>query len=74
MLTTTAFPSVSDVPVSVQNETGTRAGGPSDFEIMQRVRAIRASWSASERVNRRHEAQRRYADLLEALCSESHAA
>lgn len=40
---------------------------PSDAEIARRVQAIRGSWSEDERVERRIEADLRYAELLERL-------
>lgn len=69
MLTTTATTSVSEFPVSVQNETHL-----SDVEISRRVMEIRAGWSLGERVARRREAERRFADLLDCLGVEAAAA
>ncbi len=39
----------------------------SDSEIMARVDRIRSGWSVAERVARRREAERRFAQLIEAL-------
>lgn len=39
----------------------------SDAEIAQRVDRIRSAWSIAERVARRREAERRFADLLDKL-------
>ncbi len=68
MLTTTTLPSVSEIPVSVQNET------LSDMEVSRRVLEIRSGWSLGERVRRRREAERRFIDLLESLTGEVDAA
>jgi hypothetical protein len=40
---------------------------PSDVEISRRVLQIRSKWSVSERVRRRHEAEQRFADLVNCL-------
>ncbi len=53
---------VSVPPVVSRNETGL-----SDSEISQRVLKIRSGWSVAERVERRREAERRFASLVEAL-------
>ena len=37
---------------------------PSDEEISRRVLRIRSSWSAEERMQRRREAEMRFADLI----------
>lgn len=51
-----------------QNDTNVQVETlPSDAEIARRVRAIRGSWSRDERVERRIEADLRYAELLERL-------
>lgn len=39
----------------------------SDRDILERVRQIRSGWSLQERQQRREEAERRFADLIEAL-------
>lgn len=41
----------------------------SDWEITERVRKIRSGWSVAERVERRREAERRFADLIERLAA-----
>ncbi len=53
------------VPVSRifnQNETFV-----SDAEISERVLSIRSGWSVAERMQRRREAERRFANLIESL-------
>ncbi len=62
MLTATCEPTVAKSTSSAQIETL-----PSDLEISQRVLRIRSSWSISERIRRRHEAEQRFADLLDQL-------
>ena len=47
---------------STQNETTV-----SDEEISRRLLAIRSSWSVAERMERRREADRRFAELLNKL-------
>ena len=69
MLTTSSFTTVSEVPVLTQNETA-----PSDLEVSRRVFEIRSSWSLTERVHRRREAERRIADLLDSLSVDCDAA
>jgi len=70
MLTATYQPiteTTKNVPVAVsQSETPL-----SDSEIMDRVMKIRSSWSVQERVERRRVADRRFADLIDALCGEA---
>lgn len=39
----------------------------SDQEISRRVLSIRAGWSVAERIERRQEAERRFAELLDKL-------
>jgi hypothetical protein len=39
----------------------------SDSEIFERVLRIRSGWSAAERAQRRREAERRFADLMNKL-------
>ena len=39
----------------------------SDHEVSQRVLHIRSGWSVQERVERRREAERRFAELVDAL-------
>jgi hypothetical protein len=48
--------------ISTQNETIV-----SDSEISERVLRIRSGWSVAERVQRRREAERRFADLIDKL-------
>ncbi len=55
-------PTVSETTRSTQNETL-----PSDPEISRRVLRIRSSWSVSERIRRRHEAEQRFVDLMDKL-------
>jgi hypothetical protein len=69
MLTTATFKEASEIPIVSQTETDL-----SDLEVSRRVLAIRAGWSLSERVRRRREAERRFADLLDALAVECEAA
>lgn len=38
-----------------------------DAEVLQRVSRIRSGWSVQERVERRREAERRFAELVEVL-------
>jgi len=38
-----------------------------DAEVLQRVSRIRSGWSVKERVERRREAERRFAELVEVL-------
>lgn len=38
-----------------------------ETEVLQRVSSIRSGWSVQERVARRREAERRFAELIEAL-------
>lgn len=70
MLTATIQPTnetTATVPAGPsQNETAL-----SDFEIMDRVLSIRSTWSPQERVERRREADRRFARLIDALCGEA---
>jgi hypothetical protein len=40
---------------------------PSDLEISRRVSRIRAGWSLSERIRRRHQAEQRFAELIDKL-------
>lgn len=47
---------------SAQNETTV-----SDEEISKRLLSIRSSWSVAERMERRREAERRFAELLDKL-------
>ncbi len=63
MLTQTLpMPSVTTTDASNQNETQI-----SDAEIFQRVLNIRSGWSVAERIQRRREAERRFADLISRL-------
>ncbi|NND96548.1 MAG: hypothetical protein HKN47_04365 [Pirellulaceae bacterium] len=67
MLTVAQIPNetvsnVSNATVAAQNETL-----PSDAEISRRVNTIRSTWSKAERVQRRREAEVRFADLMCAL-------
>ena len=58
MLTITE-PSVAKETKAAQIETL-----PSDLEISRRVLRIRSCWSVSERVQRRHDAEQRFIDLM----------
>lgn len=60
---------VSQVTSATQNETNL-----SDTEILRRVREIRSTWSVTERLQRRREADQRFSNLLEALLVDQHAA
>lgn len=60
---------VSPVAPEAQNETRL-----TDIEILRRVRSIRSSWTATERMERRQEAGKRFASLIEALSLDHHAA
>jgi hypothetical protein len=63
MLTATLpIPKVSEGRNSDHNETFV-----SDSEISARVLRIRSGWSVQERMERRREAERRFADLIESL-------
>ncbi len=63
MLTATLpTPSVSESRHSNQNETFV-----SDADISERVLRIRSGWSVKERMERRREAERRFANLVESL-------
>jgi hypothetical protein len=63
MLTATLpTPSLSQGRISNQNETSV-----SDSEISARVLLIRSGWSVQERMERRREAERRFANLIESL-------
>lgn len=80
MLTLTCHPSVSNQGrVSNQDRVSKQdsvtadarlaaASLPSDAEITRRVLEIRSHWSLAERVERRQEADNRFADLLDKLC------
>ncbi|MCM2371498.1 hypothetical protein [Aporhodopirellula aestuarii] len=67
--TATATEYVSQAAESAQNETPL-----TDVEILRRVRRIQSGWSVSERMDRRMEANRRFASLLETLALDHHAA
>ncbi len=45
-----------------------------DLEVSQRVLHIRSGWSVKERLERRREAERRFAELIDALASATTAA
>ena len=45
-----------------------------DAEVSQRVLHIRSGWSVQERIDRRQEAERRFAELIESLAGASTAA
>lgn len=63
MLTQTLpMPSISRNEASNQNEIPI-----TDAEIFQRVLNIRSGWSVAERIKRRREAERRFADLINQL-------
>jgi hypothetical protein len=63
MLTATLpTPNLSAARNSNQNETLV-----SDAEISARVLRIRSGWSVAERMERRREAERRFANLIESL-------
>lgn len=64
MLTATREATVSELNAVPQVETL-----PTDHEIAARVSDIRSQWTVSERVQRRQEAERRFADLLDKLAS-----
>lgn len=69
--TTSTIPQalVSRIAAEAQNETRL-----TDIEILRRVRSIRSSWTAAERMDRRKEAGKRFASLIEALSLDHHAA
>ncbi len=69
MLTAATIAEFSEIPVVSQTETSL-----SDLEVSRRVLEIRSGWSLGERVRRRREAERRFADLLESLVTECEAA
>lgn len=60
---------VSPIAPEAQNETRL-----TDIEILRRVRSIRSNWTPAERMERRHEAGKRFASLIEALSLDHHAA
>jgi hypothetical protein len=57
-----ATPNVPEGRNFNQNETFV-----SDAEISARVLSIRSGWSVAERMQRRREAERRFANLIESL-------
>lgn len=61
MLTATCSPCVSESTAVSHNAT------LSDAEISRRVLQIRSGWTVGERVHRRREAEKRFADLLDVL-------
>jgi len=70
MLTVTDYEEeVSTWDNAAQNETPI-----TDEEVSQRVLHIRSGWSVQERIDRRQEAERRFAELIEALAGASSAA
>ncbi len=70
MLTVTDYEEeVSTWDNSAQNEIPM-----TDEEVSQRVLHIRSGWSVQERIDRRQEAERRFAELIEALAGASSAA
>jgi hypothetical protein len=60
---------VSSWEKAVHNETPL-----TDREVSQRVLHIRSGWSVQERLERRREAERRFAELVEALADATTAA
>lgn len=56
---TLTLPESSDTAVSAQNEIRI-----SDAEVLQRVLNIRSGWTVAERIQRRREAERRFAELM----------
>lgn len=65
MMTLTIDPTTNETPVA-------NDGVPSDAEISRRVLQIRSKWSISERIERRHEAERRFEELVDTLmCAEA---
>ncbi len=68
MLTATCEPNIFEAPVTDQNEITV-----SDREISNRVLKIRSGWSVAERIRRRHEAERRFDELIDTLMG-AHAA
>ncbi len=62
-------PFVSSTPKMTQNETRL-----SELEILRRVRSIRSSWTVAERMERREEAGKRFAALIDALSLDHQAA
>lgn len=62
--TTLTIPQAFVSPVAVDTQNETRL---TDMEILRRVRNIRSSWTAAERLDRRQEAGKRFASLIEAL-------
>lgn len=67
MLTVTCAPETTPA-------VSTPTDAVSDREISQRVLRIRSNWSVTERLQRRHEAESRFADLLTSLGFEADAA
>ncbi len=68
MLTATREANVFETTATTQNEITV-----SDREISERVLKIRAGWSVAERIRRRHEAERRFDELIDTLTG-AHAA
>lgn len=56
---TLTMPESSAAAASAQNEIRI-----SDAEVLQRVLHIRSGWTVAERIQRRREAERRFADLM----------
>lgn len=59
MLTITEPKNVANLTEVTQIETL-----PSDAEILRRVSRIRSQWTVSERIQRRNDAEERFADLM----------
>ncbi len=66
MLTMTAAANVSKTLKAAHNETQV-----SDIEISRRLLRIRSGWTVGERLDRRREAERRFADLMNALLGDA---
>jgi len=70
MLTVSAY----DNEISNWEETAQSEIPVTDREVSERVLHIRSGWSVQERLERRREAERRFAELIEALAESTTAA
>ena len=71
MLTVTEY---EEEVSSCENSSAHNEIPMTDAEVSQRVLHIRSGWSVQERIGRRQEAERRFAELIEALAGASAAA
>lgn len=66
MLTATCEPRQIELTPETQNETL-----PTDLEILRRVMQIKSEWTLTECVQRRREAENRFAELMSKLGGEA---